>query len=497
MDTALILDMAAEALGEATALGSGAGAWSGNTLLSGAHAGAALLLSYGVDTVAYAGRNHPAFPLAFLASGKAGLPFAPLNYRLPDVDLRRILARTAPSVAIVDAEIAQRIGAVDGVRILDSSDFLTACASPAPDLVARERDIAVLLFTSGTTGEPKAAILRHRHIASYILSTVEFQAAGRDEAALISAPPYHIAAVSAVLSSIYAGRRIVQLPAFNPEAWVETARAERITHAMLVPTMLGRVLDVIERDRGGLPDLRALSYGGGRMPAVTIERALRALPHVDFVNAYGLTETSSTIAVLDAEAHREAFESSDLSVRRRLGSVGRPLPNLAVEIRAADGVVAPPMTPGEIWVRGEQVSGEYVGRSALRADGWFPTNDCGWLDNGGFLFVDGRLDDVIVRGGENISPGEIEDALRAHPGVLDAAVLGMPDTEWGERIAAVIVSDGAQDASELRAWIKSRLRSTKTPEEFHFREALPYNDMGKLQRRILRQELLAACGPAP
>ena len=207
-------------------------------------------------------------------------------------------------------------------------------AGPVESLVAAgdPDDIAVLLFTSGTTGEPKAAVLRHRHLTSYVISTVEFMGAAEDECALVSVPPYHIAAVSAVLTSTYGGRRVVHLEAFSPEGWVALARREHVTHAMMVPTILGRVLDVLERDGAGLPALRHLSYGGGRMPVATIERALQALPRVHFVNAYGLTETSSTIAVLSPEDHREAVASASPQVRARLGSVGRPLPSLELEM---------------------------------------------------------------------------------------------------------------------------------------------------------------------
>ena len=211
-------------------------------------------------------------------------------------------------------------------------------------------DIALLLFTSGTTGEPKAAVLRHKHLATYVISTVEFMGADEDEAALVSVPPYHVAGVSAVLSSVYAGRRVVYLPAFTADAWVATARDEQITQAMVVPTMLGRILDVLERQDEALPALRHLAYGGGRMPVPVIERALAMLPHVEFVQAYGLTETSSTIAVLGGDDHREASMSKSPSVRRRLGSVGKPIPSLEVEIRDDDGKPLGPNEPGEIFV---------------------------------------------------------------------------------------------------------------------------------------------------
>ncbi|WP_181779389.1 class I adenylate-forming enzyme family protein, partial [Pseudonocardia pini] len=246
--------------------------------------------------------------------------------------------------------------------------------------------------------------------------------------------------------------------------------------------------------------LRHLSYGGGRMPAPVVARALELLPHVDLVNAYGLTETSSTIAVLGPQDHRDALSSADAAVRARLGSVGRPLPTVEIEIRDEAGEVLPPGQPGEIMVRGEQVSGEYLSHSAIDADGWFPTRDRGFLDAAGFLFLDGRADDVIVRGGENLSPGEIEDVLLAHPAVAEVIVLGMPDVEWGEvPVAAVVpawsVADEDAFAEELRGHVRERLRSAKTPTRIHLRDTLPHTDTGKPLRRVLRQEL-GALSPA-
>jgi fatty-acyl-CoA synthase len=300
-----------------------------------------------------------------------------------------------------------------------------------------------------------------------------------------------------VLTGVYGGRRLVHLEAFTPEAWVEAAATEEITHAMVVPTMLGRILDVLAERGESLLALKALSYGGGRMPLPVIQRALDLLPHVDFVNAYGLTETSSTISVLGPDDHRMALYSDDEAVQRRLGSVGKPLPSLELEIRGPDGAVLGPKQSGEIYVRGEQVSGEYAGKKAIADDGWFATNDGGWMDDEGYLFVEGRLDDVIVRGGENMSPGEIEDVLRKHPGVEDVAVLGVPDDQWGEKVAAVIVPRGeAPPTAELAAWVKERLRSSKTPEVWVFRDALPYNDTGKLLRRQLKAEMSAPSAAA-
>jgi fatty-acyl-CoA synthase len=260
-----------------------------------------------------------------------------------------------------------------------------------------------------------------------------------------------------------------------------------------VPTMLTRILDVVEADGSGLPTLRALSYGGGPMPVTVIERAMALLPDIGFVNAYGLTETSSTIALLGPDDHRAAFTADDPDVRARLGSVGRPLPSLEVSIRDPLGEPVEPGAQGEIWVRGEQVSGEYLGKGGL-TDGWFCTRDAGHLDAGGYLFVHGRLDDVIVRGGENLSPGEIETVLLGHPAVTDAAVVGIPDHEWGEKVMAAVVLEPGADVSEdeLREHVRVKLRSTKTPEHVQIRIDLPYNETGKLLRRVLRDELTDA-----
>ena len=302
--------------------------------------------------------------------------------------------------------------------------------------------IAIQLFTSGTTAAPKAAVLRHANLLAYILGTVEFGSAGADEAALVCVPPYHIAGIAALLSSIYAQRRIVLLPAFDPDDWLCACRGGA-RHQRLRGADDARAGHRARLDAGVSADLsalKAIAYGGGRMPLELIARALDLLPQTGFTNAYGLTETSSTIALLGPEEHRAAHGATDPLVRARLGSVGRPLPTVEIEIRDEAGRKLPPGERGEIYVRGEQVSGEYRERSALDAEGWFPTRDAGWIDAEGYLYLTGRADDVIVRGGENISPGEIEDVLRSHPAIADAAAFAVPSAEWGEAVGIAVVA---------------------------------------------------------
>ncbi|HEY8494240.1 MAG TPA: class I adenylate-forming enzyme family protein [Myxococcota bacterium] len=507
MNLAMLLEMAAGGYGEREALRCEGASWSYEALFAAAGATAQALRAAGARHAALLDVTSPAVPIALFGAAWAGVPFAPLSYRLTEPEVEALLERLAPVWLVTDAAraagpLAAAGGASAARRTLVTRERLLAPA-PAPDARDWPDDgdaIALLLFTSGTTGAPKAAVLRHRHLVSYVLGTVEFGSAGDDEAALVAVPPYHVAGMAAILSSVYAGRRLVQLPEFRAEAWIQTARAERVTHAFVVPTMLARIVDALAADGGGLPALRALAYGGGPMPAPVIERALALLPHVDFTNAYGLTETSSTIALLDPEQHRAAAASSDPRVRRRLGSVGRALPGVEIQVRGPGGRVLPPGETGEVYVRGEQVAGEYLGAaSRLDAEGWFATRDQGWLDDEGFLFVCGRLDDVIVRGGENLSPGEIEEVLRSHPDVVDCAVVGVPDAQWGEAVAAAVVprAGAALDPDALRGFVRERLRSSRTPERIVLCEALPYTETGKLLRRRVREELFGAAARAP
>ena len=246
---------------------------------------------------------------------------------------------------VASAEVAEGLGGgavvvtgpwLDGLRTGASGSTPSGSYEPEPEAAA------VMLFTSGSSGAPKAAVLTHQNLLSYVMDTVEFAGAGEDEALLLAAPPFHIAGVAAVLSSVYSGRRLLPLPSFTPEGWLSLARAEGATHAFVVPTMLARIVQALDSDPGlSVPTLRSLSYGGARMAAPILERALELFSGVEFVNAYGLTETSSTIAVLGPDDHRLALSSEDPGVRRRLESVGRPLPGVEVAIVEESGSPVP------------------------------------------------------------------------------------------------------------------------------------------------------------
>ena len=493
MNIAMLLQMAAEAGFGRRALSCDGRHYSAEELLGAASGAAARIRDSGCGFVSVLDVSSPATPVALFGAAMAGVPYAPLNYRLPADRVEALIARLEPLYLVADEDGCAAHGKHPAVLAAVASPTLLeeAIAQGDPETAwPDDPGIAVQLFTSGTTGPPKAAILRHEHLMSYILGSVEFLSADEDEAALVSVPPYHIAGISALLSGVYAGRRIVQLANFNAGAWLDLAEREAVTSAFVVPTMLARIVEELEAGerRPDLGSLRAIAYGGGRMPVNVIERALDLFPGVDFTNAYGLTETSSTITLLGPEDHREALASDDPDVRARLGSVGQALPSVAIEIRGVDNRPLPPGQPGEVHVRGPQVSGEYRERSVIDADGWFPTRDTGHLDTEGYLFLSGRADDVIVRGGENISPAEVEDVLLGHDAVADAAAVAVPSEQWGEAVGvAVVLKPGASAGSEeLCEAVRSRLRSSRVPEAVRFVDELPYNETGKLLRREIK-----------
>jgi acyl-CoA synthetase (AMP-forming)/AMP-acid ligase II len=494
LNISLILQMAADTDPDRIGLVCDGRRWSYGALLAAARGAALAIKESGATHVSLLDESSEASAIALFGAAIAGVPYVPLNYRLADVDLAGLLGRIAPAFIIGDTARVAKLNGEGGHTAYARPDFVALAEAKGVDAAEpdeTEETIAVQLFTSGTTAAPKAAILRHANLLSYILGTVEFMSADESEASLVSVPPYHIAGISALLSSTYAMRRILLLPAFEPDAWIKLVETEQATNAFVVPTMLSRIIARLDTGAAGdVSSLKSIAYGGGKMPLEVISRALDIFPEASFTHAYGLTETSSTVALLGPDEHRAAHGSDDPAVRARLASVGIPLPTIELQIRDEEGNVLGHGEAGEIYVRGDQVSGEYKERSALIADGWFPTRDAGYLDAEGYLFLSGRADDVIVRGGENMSPGEIEDVLLGHAAIADVAAVGIPSVEWGETVGvAVVCREGhaVPGEAELGTLVRDRLRSSRMPERVLFVDALPYNEMGKLLRREVKK----------
>jgi acyl-CoA synthetase (AMP-forming)/AMP-acid ligase II len=495
MSISLLLEMAASGDAERTAVVSGDLRLTTQQLSDLADGGAGVIAASGAKHLVYVGTGGAMLPVLIFAAARAGVAFTPINYRLSADGIQALIQRLPEPLVVVDSRSREMIGEVSD-RVMTSDDFLETARTAEPAAEFPDPDsVAIVLFTSGTTSQPKAVELSHNNLTSYVTGTVEFGAASDTDAALICVPPYHIAGVSAALSNLYAGRKMVYLPNFDAQEWVRLINAEHVTTATVVPTMLDRIITVLENGDGTaieLPSLRNLAYGGSKVGLPLVRRALELLPNVGFVNAYGLTETSSTIAVLTPDDHRAAQAAEAPDLARRLGSVGQAVAGIELQIRDEAGNVLPPGETGELFVRGEQVSGRYTGiGSVLDENGWFPTKDIAMLDDEGYLFIGGRSDDTIIRGGENIAPAELEEVLVEHPHVRDVAVVGVEDPQWGQAIVAVVVpaADVDPDPEELREFVRKSLRGSRTPDEVVFRDELPTTATGKVLRREIIQTL--------
>ena len=271
MNISLLLEMAAEAGGDRTALVCDGKRWTYAELLAAARGAFEMIEQSGAQYVALLDESSEAAVIALFGAALAGVPYCPLNYRLADADLSALLGRIAPALVVGDEDRVARIASDQGHIVFAREEFTAQAQEMSPEAEDRVYDpgegIAVQLFTSGTTAAPKAAVLRHSNLLGYILGTVEFAAADESDAALVVVPPYHIAGISALMSSIYALRRIVMLPAFSPEGWLSLVSEEKVTNAFVVPTMLGRIIEAM--DKGAVADgssLRAMAYGGGNRP---------------------------------------------------------------------------------------------------------------------------------------------------------------------------------------------------------------------------------------
>jgi acyl-CoA synthetase (AMP-forming)/AMP-acid ligase II len=444
---------------------------------------------------------------AYYATAMLGGVFVPLNYRAKQPELAHMLEMGEVRVLLVGERYVPAMEVLDPrLRTLETRiafDHRTPGYEGYEDLIAStperdeeaeidDHDTTILMYTSGTTSLPKGVMLTYHDFTAYVTANVELADGTPRGAALLCVPLYHIAGATNMMTTLWTGRRLVLMPQFDPRAWLDLVERERITHTFVVPTMLKQLLDQPDLERRDLSSLEILSYGGAPMPFPVIRRAIDRFPaSVGFVNAFGQTETTSTLTLLGPEDHRLTGTPEEIERRiRRLTSIGRPLADVEVQVVDEDGRPLPAGEVGEICVRTPRVMKGYAGSadSPLVRGGWLPTRDMGWIDEEGYLYVAGRKDDMIIRGGENIAPAEVESVLQAHPAVEEVAVLGVQDVEWGQRVAAFIVLTPGADASPeaLAEFCRERLASFKKPEVFHFVDELPRNPLGKILRRELR-----------
>jgi acyl-CoA synthetase (AMP-forming)/AMP-acid ligase II len=460
------------------------------------------------DAVAVLSTNSDAYVETYYAVATLGAVFVPLNYRAKPAELEYMVGAAKakamfvaeryaevlesllpklPTVATVVGYDAARDGWLRYEHLLENQEELE-------DAEVDEGDVSILMYTSGTTSLPKGVLLTHGDFTAYVTNTAELADGSDRGTALVAVPFYHIAGTAQMMTTIWSGRRLVILPQFDAAQWLATVARERVTHAMVVPTMLKQIVDRPDFEQYDLSSLVTLSYGGAPMPLPVIRRAIERFPKsVGFVNAYGQTETTSTLTILGPEDHRLEGSREEVEKKlRRLSSIGKPLPD--VEFRVVDeaGNDVPPGEIGELAIRTPRVmkgyaTAEGAAMSPLEG-GWLRTRDMGWIDEDGYIYLAGRKDDMIIRGGENIAPAEVEAVLQSHPAVEEVAVYGVPNEEWGQIVAAaVVLRPGATaTAEELVEYCRQRLASFKKPEKIVFLPELPRNPLGKVLKKDLR-----------
>ena len=449
------------------------------------------------DRVALLSKNcAECFELMFSCS-KIGAVLAGLNWRLAPREITAIVSDAAPKVLVVAPEeeplLAELSPAVMAnlriVRLGAGYDAWREAASPAdPGYSGGPDEVALLLYTSGTTGLPKGVMLTNEGMA-YTQRLGEAWGMGPHSVNLVAMPMFHIGGCGYGTSTMTRGGHTVLLREVSPSLIVESIGRYRVTHTFLVPTVVQSLLQVDGVDKADLSSLDLLMYGAAPMGDVLLRRAMEVL-RCRFIQAYGMTETSGTVSALPPEDH-----APEGARARLLNSVGRAYP--WVELRVVDPSSlqdAPAGQVGELWIRSRMVMKGYWNQpeetaAALVGGQWLRTGDAAYLDEQGYIFLFDRFKDMIISGGENIYPAEIENVLNGHPSVREVAVIGVPHPKWGETPRAVVVLRPGQSATpeELIAFTRDRLAHYKCPTSVVFSDLLPRNASGKLLKRELRR----------
>jgi acyl-CoA synthetase (AMP-forming)/AMP-acid ligase II len=448
----------------------------------------------------------------YFAVAKLGAIFVPLNFRAKADELTYMIANAEAKSLFVGSRyldvvntMLPQLPTIKQCILIDSNnegkmyyeDFLGSASSDEFMGEIGDEDITILIYTAGTTGRPKGVPLRHSAFGTYVLDNVNPASPDIEERNLLTVPLYHVAGIQAMLAAIYGGRTLVLMRQFEVKEWLETVQQEKATRAMLVPTMLKRVIDDPDFSQYDLSSLKVITYGAAPMPFEVINKAIKVMPWVRFINAFGQTETASTITTLGPEDHiiEGTEEEREKKLKRLTSSIGKPLPDVEVRIVDEEGKALPPLEVGEILARGPRIMTGYwrdeqKTSQVITRDGWLRTGDMGWMDEEGYIYLAGRGDDMIIRGGENISPEEVENVVHSHPKVEEAAVIGIPDPEWGQEPRAIVVLKKGEAAApeEIIEYCRSRLAGFKRPRSVVFLDALPRNQMGKVLRKKLRED---------
>lgn len=461
-----------------------------DTLERRSNAAANLLSARGIargDRVALLCPTNPSVFELLFACAKLGAILVPLNWRLSPREIAQIVADSDPALIVVDERHSQMLAEVDGPRRLALEDY-PALRGETSDLdpgAPIEADIPVLiLYTSGTTGLPKGAMLSQRNLSYLGRMAGELWGFTSDSVNLVAMPLFHIGGIGYALLALSQGGETVLLPGADPSTVIDAIRHYGVTHGFFVPTVVHRLVDHVTDTGTQPPPITTIFYGAAPIGEELLERA-RTTFRCGFVHVYGMTETAGTTVTLLPHEH----------VGNRLRSCGRPMP--WVELELVDPVTGRKVDTGEtgeIRMRSPAIMLGYWRKAeetarAVTPDGWLCSGDAAYADEDGYLFIQDRYKDMIVSGGENIYPSEIDNVLLHHPAVAEVAVIGIPHHKWGETPCAYVVlrEENEASAADLIAFTRERLAHYKCPTSIRFVEELPRNASGKILKRELRE----------
>lgn len=448
---------------------------------------------------------------AYFASAQLDAVYVPINFRSTADEIEYMISDSAAKAVIAGEryielvdKIRPNLSSVSVFIGLDETDEtgwlnyeqVIEEASPEGRFPSGDgEDLTMVMFTAGTTGSPKGVMLSHDSFSSYILSNVTPADIDQNEKNILTVPMYHIAGIQAVMAAIYGGRTLIIQRQFEPVEWMSLVQTEQANRAMMVPTMLKVLMDHPEFDEYDLSSLEVITYGAAPMPLEVIRKAIDKFPETHFINAFGQTETAATITMLPPEDHILQGSEEEIQKKlKRLTSIGKALQDVEVRIVGENGKPVERGETGEIVAKGSRLMKGYWNQEEATAEalrgGWLYTGDLGYMDDDDYIFLSGRAKDFIKRGGEMVSPEEVEQVLHSHPNVDEAAIIGVPDVQWGEQVRAIIVPMEGKiiDKEDIVSYCRDRLASFKKPESVVVVQELPRNPLGKVLKRVLREQ---------
>lgn len=459
----------------------------------------ALLQGRGIakgDRIAWLGKNRDTYFLLYIAAARMGAVMVPIGWRLAPREIAYILTDTEAKLLLADADFVETARKVAGEvpanpEVIEAEAARTAAAGfePADYTPPSPHDPVLQLYTSGTTGNPKGAMLSNNNLFGLrnpgVAAGSDWQFYEPGDCMLVPMPCAHIGGTGLVNIAVASGVRSLVQAEFSPIGVLDAIEAGA-THMFIVPAALQMVVQHPRAASTDFSNLKYLMYGAAPMPLELLKEAVRTMPTTKFLQAYGMTETSGTISVLPPEDH-------SLEGNERMRSAGKASAGAEIEVRGTDNVEVPRGDIGEVCIRSPSNTAGYwrmpeATAKTIDPDGWLHTGDAGIMDADGYVYIQDRIKDMIITGGENVYPAEVESAIYGHPAIAEVAVIGVPSAKWGEEVkACVVAKPGCEvDEADVIAWARERIAAFKAPKSIDVIPVMPRNASGKILRRELR-----------